>query len=195
MPEPHRPAATYRRGGSAARQLTSSSLESISDISDHSISSPTQSVRAKQARGDQVEAAASAENDDASDVDGTDIEECIESMVAQRDRLRKRFKEWADDMNHCAKKMRCVTDNALVNQSTRLEQILSEGKARIDSIVNDQNRIRDQLCSFVSMLSNAQSQIFGETGPPHTPSSSTSHTFTNAIPSPRSVPGGPSTKR
>ncbi|KAJ2360079.1 hypothetical protein H4S02_012058, partial [Coemansia sp. RSA 2611] len=56
-------------------------------------------------------------------------------MVAQRDQLRKRFKEWADDMSHCAKKMRCVTDNALVNQSTRLEQILSEGKLRIDGIV------------------------------------------------------------
>ncbi|KAJ2036045.1 hypothetical protein GGH92_003318 [Coemansia sp. RSA 2673] len=189
MPEPHRPAATNRKGGSAARRLTSSSLESISDISDHSSCSPTQSVEAKRAREDRIEVSASVQNDDASDVDGADIEECIESMVAQRDRLRKRFKDWADDMNHCAKKMRCVTDNALVNQSTRLEHILSEGKARIDNIVNDQSQIREQLCSFVSMLSNAQSQIFGE------PSSGTSHTFTNAMPSPRSVPGGPGSKR
>ncbi|KAJ1822075.1 hypothetical protein LPJ60_002233 [Coemansia sp. RSA 2675] len=93
-------------------------------------------------------------------------------MVAQRDQLRKRFKEWADDMSHCAKKMRCVTDNALVNQSTRLEQILSEGKLRIDGIVGDQIRIRGQLSSFVSMLSNAQTQIFGEPGRPTPPPSS-----------------------
>ncbi|KAJ2910823.1 hypothetical protein GGI21_000471 [Coemansia aciculifera] len=86
-------------------------------------------------------------------------------MVAQRDRLRKRFKEWADDINHCAKRMRCVTDNALVNQSTRLEQILSDGKARVDEIASDQTRIREQLASFVSMLSNAQTQIFGDPRP------------------------------
>ncbi|KAJ2489871.1 hypothetical protein IWW37_003639 [Coemansia sp. RSA 2050] len=165
MPEPYRPTAAHRGSGSASRQQRSSSLESISDVSEHPSGSLVQSKRDKQTRSNIIEDNASARNGDTtSDIDGSSIEECIESMVAQRDQLRKRFKEWADDMSHCAKKMRCVTDNALVNQSTRLEQILSEGKVRIDGIVSDQIRIRDQLSSFVSMLSNAQTQIFGEPG-------------------------------
>ncbi|KAJ2021625.1 hypothetical protein IWW57_004854 [Coemansia sp. S610] len=173
MPEPRRPATAYRGSGSAARQQRSSSLESISDVSEHSSDSSAQSIRGKQKRDTNVEADARAQNrDTTSDTDGSSIEECIASMVAQRDQLRKRFKAWADDMSHCAKKMRCVTDNALVNQSTRLEQILSEGKLRIDGIVGDQIRIRDQLSSFVSMLSNAQTQIFGEPGRPTPPPSS-----------------------
>ncbi|KAJ1791358.1 hypothetical protein LPJ77_006328 [Coemansia sp. RSA 2523] len=83
-------------------------------------------------------------------------------MVVRRDQLRKRFKEWAEDVDKSAMRLRCITDNALVNQSMRLEKILGDGKARIDTIVGDQNRIREQLSSFVSMLSSAQAQIFGD---------------------------------
>ncbi|KAJ2789252.1 hypothetical protein H4R21_006789 [Coemansia helicoidea] len=94
--------------------------------------------------------------------DAADLEECIADMVARRDQLRKRFKTWAGEVGAAALQLRSVTDNALVNQSVRLERILSDGKARIDGIVGDQERIRGQLSSFVSMLSSAQSQIFGD---------------------------------
>ncbi|KAJ2726252.1 hypothetical protein GGI07_000729 [Coemansia sp. Benny D115] len=91
------------------------------------------------------------------------IEACVEKMVIRRDQLRRRFKEWAGNVDCTAKKLRGVTDNALVNQSTRLEQILNEGRGRIEEIVGEQNRIHSQLSSFVAVLSNAQSQIFGST--------------------------------
>ncbi|KAJ2782488.1 hypothetical protein H4R18_002240 [Coemansia javaensis] len=97
--------------------------------------------------------------------DGADLEACIAEMVARRDQLRTRFKEWAQQVDSAAARLRSITDNALVNESMRLERILSDGKVRIDAIVADQNRIRDQLSSFVSMLSSAQSQIFGEGAP------------------------------
>ncbi|KAJ2136412.1 hypothetical protein GGH17_001970 [Coemansia sp. RSA 788] len=105
-----------------------------------------------------------ASSNNSSDVSGEsdNIEECIASMVVRRDQLRKRFKEWAEDVDKSAMRLRCITDNALVNQSMRLEKILGDGKARIDTIVGDQNRIREQLSSFVSMLSSAQAQIFGD---------------------------------
>ncbi|KAJ2505932.1 hypothetical protein IWW47_001830 [Coemansia sp. RSA 2052] len=166
MSEPHRPTATYRGSGSAARKVTSSRLgssASSSNAGNDLDDSEEQTASTKHARDSQSELAADAQGGDTSDGDDcASMDECIDSMVAQRDRLRKRFKEWADDMSHCAKKMRCVTDNALVNQSTRLEQILSDGKARVDGIAEDQTRIREQLASFVSMLSNAQTQIFGD---------------------------------
>ncbi|KAJ2780588.1 hypothetical protein GGI15_003482 [Coemansia interrupta] len=93
--------------------------------------------------------------------DADDIEACIESMVARRNELRRRFKDWATNVDETAKKLRCITDNALVNQSTRMEHILEVGKAKIDSIRSEQAQIHDQLTSFVSMLTSAQSQIFG----------------------------------
>ncbi|KAJ2711800.1 hypothetical protein H4R19_003068 [Coemansia spiralis] len=109
--------------------------------------------------------ASPAASDDCSSsgsTDAADLEGCIADMVARRDQLRKRFKAWAGEVDGAAQTLRCVTDNALVNQSMRLEKILSDGKARIDAIVVDQERIRGQLGSFVSMLSSAQSQIFGD---------------------------------
>ncbi|KAJ2393130.1 hypothetical protein GGI05_002504 [Coemansia sp. RSA 2603] len=93
--------------------------------------------------------------------DADNIEACIESMVARRNELRRRFKDWATNVDETAKKLRCITDNALVNQSTRMEHILETGKTRIDFIRSEQARIHDQLTSFVSMLTSAQSQIFG----------------------------------
>lgn len=89
------------------------------------------------------------------------IDQCVEDMVAERNKLRERFKNWADEMDYSAKRIRCITDNALVNQSNRLENILEAGKARVESIVNDQNKLKEQLNSFVSILTSAQSQIFG----------------------------------
>ncbi|KAJ2846545.1 hypothetical protein IWW36_004304 [Coemansia brasiliensis] len=89
-------------------------------------------------------------------------EQCVADMVSQRNELRKRFKKWTNDVEQAATQLREVTDNALVSQSIRLEKILSDGKAKVETIVNDQNRIRSQLASFMSMLSSAQTQIFGE---------------------------------
>ncbi|KAJ2160858.1 hypothetical protein GGF46_001915 [Coemansia sp. RSA 552] len=102
----------------------------------------------------------SAASDDSTD-EADDIEECISSMADRREELRKRFKQWAEDVEQASARIRFVADNSLVNQSTRLERVLDEGKTRIDAIVGDQQRIRGQLCNFVSMLSSAQSQIFG----------------------------------
>ncbi|KAI9500722.1 hypothetical protein BX070DRAFT_57206 [Coemansia spiralis] len=93
-----------------------------------------------------------------------DIEGCITNMISQRDNLRKRFKEWSTNIGQTIKRLRSVTDNTLVNQNVCLERILSEGKARVDEIEHEQDKIRSQLSSFVSMLSNAQSQIFAECG-------------------------------
>ncbi|KAJ1863813.1 hypothetical protein LPJ78_003816 [Coemansia sp. RSA 989] len=90
-------------------------------------------------------------------------EQCVADMVSQRNELRKRFKKWTSDVDQAARQLREVTDNALVCQNIRLEKILGDGKARVEAIVSDQNRIRSQLASFVSMLSSAQEQIFGET--------------------------------
>ncbi|KAJ1997262.1 hypothetical protein GGI04_005471 [Coemansia thaxteri] len=132
-------------------------------------------------------------SDNGSDVDCSNIEECIGSMVAQRDQLRRRFKEWANDIDYTAKRMQCITNNALVNQSTRLEQILSDGKTRIDGIVGDQSRIRDQLASFVSILSNAQSQIFGDLND-HMPFADSSKPCTDALP-PAAAPSATHLKR
>ncbi|KAJ2799349.1 hypothetical protein H4R20_004479 [Coemansia guatemalensis] len=101
------------------------------------------------------------------DTDGNpaDIEKSIADVIARRDQLRIRFKEWAESVETTAARIRSVTDNALVNQSTRLEQMLSDGKSRIDAIVSEQDKIRHQLSSFVAMLSSAQSQIFGDSTP------------------------------
>ncbi|KAJ1643242.1 hypothetical protein LPJ64_004961 [Coemansia asiatica] len=90
------------------------------------------------------------------------MESCIETMVSKRDQLRKRFKDWTTAVDDSAKKLRCIADNALVNQSTHLEQILTDGKTTIDSIVNEQLRIHSQLSSFVSLLANAQKQSFAD---------------------------------
>ncbi|KAJ1847494.1 hypothetical protein LPJ70_001504 [Coemansia sp. RSA 2708] len=94
--------------------------------------------------------------------DNESIEYCMSNMSERRNQLRKRFKAWAEDVDNAATKLRCITDNALVNQSMRLEKILNDGKTRIDAIVSEQNKIREQLNSFVSMLSSAQVQIFDE---------------------------------
>ncbi|KAJ1729507.1 hypothetical protein LPJ61_003489 [Coemansia biformis] len=124
------------------------------------------SVRRKRARSTTSAAASDdcspSPSTSSSSGDAADLEGCIADMVARRDQLRKRFKAWAEQVDDATARLRCVTDNALVNQSMRLERILSDGKARIDAIVSDQDRIRGQLGSFVSMLSSAQSQIFGE---------------------------------
>ncbi|KAJ1897448.1 hypothetical protein LPJ66_003368 [Kickxella alabastrina] len=97
----------------------------------------------------------------------TDINDCIENMVSRRDQLRSRFKDWAESIDDLARKLRCITDNALVNQSIRLESILEDGRVKINDIVAEQNHIHGQLASFVSMLSTAQSQIFGTPGISH----------------------------
>ncbi|KAJ2082731.1 hypothetical protein H4R24_001327 [Coemansia sp. RSA 988] len=104
----------------------------------------------------------SAEGCGDSDGNAANIEESIAEVIARRDQLRIRFKEWAENVETTAARIRGVTDNALVNQSTRLEKMLGDGKSRIDTIVGEQDRIRQQLSSFVSMLSSAQSQIFGD---------------------------------
>ncbi|KAJ2614288.1 hypothetical protein H4S08_001766 [Coemansia sp. RSA 1365] len=108
---------------------------------------------------------ASAENSGDPDSSAANIEESIADVIARRDQLRIRFKEWAESVETTATRIRSITDNALVNQSTRLEQMLSNGKSRIDALVSEQDQIRQQLSSFVSMLSSAQSQIFGDSTP------------------------------
>ncbi|PIA18422.1 hypothetical protein COEREDRAFT_85382 [Coemansia reversa NRRL 1564] len=123
---------------------------------------PTSQSRSKLKRSHST---ASAESSGDPDGNTADIERNIADVIARRDQLRIRFKEWAESIETTATRIRSVTDNALVNQSTRLEQMLSDGKSRIDAIVSEQDKIRQQLSSFVSMLSSAQSQIFGDSAP------------------------------
>ncbi|KAJ2520174.1 hypothetical protein H4217_002216 [Coemansia sp. RSA 1939] len=91
-----------------------------------------------------------------------DMDSCTMDMSVQRECLRKRFKEWSDKMNQTLRRLRDVTDNALVNQNMQLEHILDKCKGRIDEIEEEQSRIRTQLSGFVSILSDAQSHIFVE---------------------------------
>ncbi|KAJ1664375.1 hypothetical protein EV178_004181 [Coemansia sp. RSA 1646] len=96
------------------------------------------------------------------DYECADMDRCTMDMAAERECLRKRFKEWSGKMDQTIKRLRDMTDNALVNQNMQLEHILHEGKARIDGIDEEQNNIRTQLSNFVSMLSDAQVHIFTE---------------------------------
>ncbi|KAJ1937662.1 hypothetical protein FBU59_004686 [Linderina macrospora] len=92
----------------------------------------------------------------------TDIDSFIAEMVAQRNQLRGRFKEWADQVERTTKRLKHITDNALVNQSGRLESILDEGKKKVDGIISEQNQICTQLSSFMSLLASAQEQVFNK---------------------------------
>ncbi|KAJ1959829.1 hypothetical protein GGI12_004134 [Dipsacomyces acuminosporus] len=93
--------------------------------------------------------------------ESAEVDSFISTMISQRDALRMRFKRWAGDVESAAKKLKYTTDNALVNQSTKLEGILDAGKQKVDGMASDRKSIRGQLSSFVSLLCDAQGQVFG----------------------------------
>ncbi|KAJ1942043.1 hypothetical protein EC988_006595 [Linderina pennispora] len=122
------------------------------DISDFSTSLSTTSTKRKRSMQSSPQE------------DTVDIDSFITDMIAQRNQLRGRFKEWADQVEYTTKRLKNITDNALVNQSGRLERILDEGKKKVDGIVGEQNHIRVQLSSFMSLLASAQEQVFNKNG-------------------------------
>ncbi|KAJ1826667.1 hypothetical protein LPJ56_002064 [Coemansia sp. RSA 2599] len=130
-----------------------------SDESHTTIATPSQTNAASRKRS-RSDTAHIGNNASSSDSGGCTMESCIETMVNKREQLRRRFKDWASAVDDSATRLRCITDNALVNQSTCLEQMLADGKATIDKIVGEQSRIHSQLSSFVSLLASAQEKSF-----------------------------------
>ncbi|KAI8321441.1 hypothetical protein GQ54DRAFT_298019 [Martensiomyces pterosporus] len=145
----------------ASPRRTNSEHDNIAELS----SPETKAVLKRKAAGPGAEESVEAAPAGLASATGSaDAGAFINSMVAQRDQLRVRFKRWSETVESTAKRLKYTTDNALVNQSMRLESILNAGKQKVDGAVGDQNSIRSQLTSFMSLLCSAQDQIFGSLG-------------------------------
>ncbi|KAJ1852289.1 hypothetical protein LPJ57_007685 [Coemansia sp. RSA 486] len=141
-------------GSSENRAISDASHSTVAALSQANAANPKGTCSDMAQNGDMVRCDSES---------SSSMEACIETMASKRDQLRKRFKEWTAAVDESAKRLRCITDNALVNQSTRLEHMLTDGKATIDKIVNEQTRIHGQLTGFVSLLVSAQKQSFANT--------------------------------